>query len=188
MSMFIALPVMAECDEGWSEIIITTGNGSKIRCVPDQAIKGIENAPEGAGVSIAATCPCLDVWDGEPYGSEVLLDGIPPVLPYEIVSSDTCSYGNNGDAAFVQFSRKVTDPGQGTIIFGASIQPYGGGATLFQQCFAAFSADVSIPDGGAAINVSDGSLFSDAVSTGNGYTSPMMDACKRLLEERGCEF
>jgi len=62
VSVFISSEVLAECPEGKNPVQINTPSGkSKILCIPDAAVQGIENAAEHSGGTIvAATCPCWD--------------------------------------------------------------------------------------------------------------------------------
>jgi len=57
--VLVAMPVSAQCPEGKTEILMTTPNGiTKVRCVNDKAISGIENSADHAVIEIATSCPC----------------------------------------------------------------------------------------------------------------------------------
>ncbi len=65
IALAVALPASAQCPEGKSEILIVTPSGrDKVRCVPDQALPGIENAADhSAGTVLPADCPCFTAED-----------------------------------------------------------------------------------------------------------------------------
>ena len=187
-----AIPVLAECPEGKSEVMLMTPSGkTKTICVSDNAIPGIENAAEhNAGFTLEPECPCMEVWDGEPYPENTVKDGTPPVLP-EQLPEGTCEAfaGPLGmEVSYIKDSPStdVREAYLATII----TPPYEGRS---DNCLATGAGYVSGEpvEGSAYLGTGglDAYLFTDAeISPGGIYTSAMMDACKAALEARGCMF
>jgi hypothetical protein len=61
---------VAQCSAGKSELVMTTPSGkTRIMCVPDQAIGGIENAADHSAGEIIATCPCWNAEEVQKFAS-----------------------------------------------------------------------------------------------------------------------
>ena len=182
-----SLPAIAECPEGKSEVVIVTPNGiSKTICVSDDAIPGIENAAEhSAQFAIEPECPCLDMWDGTPYPEGTDVTGSPPSLP-EVIPSGTICYGlavtstNHDSMGYVQVV--ITQPDGDIQTFAASSLSTIGKSPGYCDAY-------NQKDPQDIAQFESNAIFSDwKYSPGDLYTSPTMDACKALLEDRGCGF
>jgi len=185
ISLSIAVPVLAGCPEGKSEVVIVTPNGiSKTICVSDNAIPGIENAAEhSAQLAIEPVCPCLDVWDGTPYPEGTEVSGSPPLLPENIPQGATCLAHTSVDhdsLGYVQVA--ISQPGGDVITFAASsLSTVGQSPALCDAFNQANPQDLA--------QLESNAIFSDwRYSPGDLYTSSTMDACKALLADRGCVF
>jgi hypothetical protein len=190
-----AIPVLAECPEGKSEVILMTPKGvTKTICVSDNAIPGIENAAEHSGsLIIAAECPCLDVWDGAPYPDSTQIDGtgILPVLPPSVPPDTQCTalVSSGGMRTYATWD----DPTDGIpYLFSARFGYYENPSQQDDSCSAHRNVSNN-PDKPEYSTVStyslDGQIFTDAaISPAGIYTSSMMDACKAVLAARGCVF
>lgn len=178
-----AVPVLAECPEGKSEVLLMTPSGiTKTICISDNAIPGIENAAANpGGFTLEPACPCLDVWDGPLYPDGTLYDvgGSIIPLPPQIPEGSLCTENSNTSGR------------------GLNVLLYDTGSQLFVAEYIAHTGentDMCYMDknGGSGVSLmtSGQQLFTDAsVSPTTGlYTSSMMDACKALLEYRGCVF
>ena len=176
-----AIPVLAACPDGKSEVLLMTPSGiTKTICVSDNAIPGIENAAEhNGGFTLEPECPCLDVWDGFPYPvgtvEELVDPSYPlPVLPDKFADGQTCYLRNDSDTYRLNFD-------DGELQAEAFISYY---YENRHQC----AMTNKISENTAWVKVSDESLFSDVDVSSDPISSLMMDACKTLLEERGCVF
>lgn len=71
-----ALPVMAQCPDGKSEVQLTTPSGkNKTICISDAAIPGIENAADhSGGTIIPTTCPCWNEADIKYYAENKIME------------------------------------------------------------------------------------------------------------------
>ena len=70
-----AIPILAECPEGKSEVVLYTPSGNaNMLCVSDNALPGIENANTHTTLDACeeVTCPC---WDAE------TLENLPDIIP-----------------------------------------------------------------------------------------------------------
>ena len=62
--LFVTIPVLAQCPEGMSEVVVVTPSGiSNTICIEDAAIPGIENAAvHSPAFVISGGCPCEAIW------------------------------------------------------------------------------------------------------------------------------
>ena len=181
-----AIPVLAQCPKGKSEVIVMTPSGiTKTICVSDNAIPGIENAAEhSGGLILPAECPCLDVWDGEPYPAGTIQQGSvpPPSLPAIIPSDALCSFSSGHAHAELIVSLPEGSARPSNIDYYATASS----GTRQEEC----AVIVTDPLDAAVLTGLPFTIFTDGIvsPTTGLYTSSMMDACKALIEARGCVF
>ena len=196
-----AIPVLAECPEGKSEVLLMTPSGiTKTICVSDKAIPGIENAAEQSGaIRIEAACPCLDVWDGEPYPDGTDVYAAPGYsvyqLPDTLPEGTQCNYSQVNQAGSDELPIDIYTSVEVDVPTAAD--PDGLGHTLTaltsnlaDGCYVISHVEAPYNEVSyAGLEVAPAALFPDRVlTTDQLYYSSMMDACRAELESRGCEF
>ena len=175
-----SISVLAECPEGKSEVLLTTPSGkTNTMCVSDNAILGIENAAEhSVRVMIAPECPCLDVWDGEPYPAGTDYIGTASPLP-ETLGADDCQETPGSDHTAIT---ALTDGAHGLTRYKA----IAGGIGEVEGDTCAVST-VYTP-AHAQVITANGALFPDETKADGVINDPGLQACKDLLAARGCDF
>jgi hypothetical protein len=128
------------------------------------------------GCETEELCPCLDLWDGPPFAAISFTSGSPPVLPADLTGA-TCSVSLNTQTSITALS--------GNLFFTATVFTNSTGTVA--QCNAtqfntSNTADLRTD------NPTMPNFFPDtAPGTPPAAGSPM-EACKILLELRGCQF
>jgi hypothetical protein len=175
-----SISVLAECPEGKSEVLLTTPSGkTNTMCVSDTAILRIENAAEHSDrVMIAPECPCLDVWDGEPYPAGTDYIGTASPLP-ETLGADDCQETLGSDDAAIT---ALSDGARGLTRY--IVIARGNDEAEEDEC----AVKAIYTPAYARLITANGALFPDETKADGVINDPGLQACKDLLAARGCDF